>query len=155
MKLQNAENYSGKFVVRVPKLVHKQLVEAASRHGVSLNAYINAALSKTLGEESPAAGAAPLADLASLRVHEGSAAYRTAARQGLIDSLADLSLQDLIEVRQFIEFLYFKQLPGGVENAGEQVGWSADFFTSIIGGWQGEPVVRERPWDYEIRQELE
>jgi len=38
------EAYSGKFVVRVPKSLHRQLVEQAEAEGVSLNQYINVAL---------------------------------------------------------------------------------------------------------------
>jgi antitoxin HicB len=43
------EEYSGKFVVRVPKSLHRQLVEEAERQGVSLNAYVNVALAKSVG----------------------------------------------------------------------------------------------------------
>jgi len=46
------EDYSGKFVVRVPKSLHRELVDNAERDGVSLNAYINMALSKSVGSES-------------------------------------------------------------------------------------------------------
>lgn len=46
------EDYSGKFVVRVPKSLHRQLVEAADAEEVSLNQYINVALSQTVGTES-------------------------------------------------------------------------------------------------------
>ncbi len=38
------EDYSGKFVVRVPKSLHRKLVEEAEREGVSLNQYINVTL---------------------------------------------------------------------------------------------------------------
>jgi len=38
------EEYSGKFVVRVPKSLHRNLVEEAEREGVSLNQYINVSL---------------------------------------------------------------------------------------------------------------
>src|SRR5262249_6079587 len=34
------EQYSGKFVVRVPRSLHRQLAEAAAREGVSLNQYV-------------------------------------------------------------------------------------------------------------------
>jgi antitoxin HicB len=43
-------DFSGKFVVRVPKSLHKDLAEAAERDGVSLNAYVNTALAKVVGE---------------------------------------------------------------------------------------------------------
>ena len=41
---QATEAYSGRFVVRVPRTLHQQLVEAADQEGVSLNQYINVAL---------------------------------------------------------------------------------------------------------------
>ncbi len=43
------EDYSGKFVVRVPRSLHRDLVETAGREGVSLNQYINVALARALG----------------------------------------------------------------------------------------------------------
>ncbi len=38
--------YSGKFSVRLPKFLHRDLVRVAKREGVSLNQYINVALSR-------------------------------------------------------------------------------------------------------------
>ncbi len=35
----NAENYSGRFVVRIPKSLHRSLAAAAHNEGVSLNQY--------------------------------------------------------------------------------------------------------------------
>ncbi|RJP49506.1 MAG: hypothetical protein C4557_11190 [Anaerolineaceae bacterium] len=32
--------------------------------------------------------------------------------------------------------------------------WTPDFFTEVIGGWQGEPLVREPQGQYETRDEL-
>ena len=32
--------------------------------------------------------------------------------------------------------------------------WPPDFFTKVIGGWQGEPLVRESQGEYETRNEL-
>ena len=43
------EDYSGKFVVRVPRSLHRQLAEAAEREGVSLNQFINVALASAVG----------------------------------------------------------------------------------------------------------
>ena len=43
------EEYSGKFIVRVPKSLHRELVEAADRDEVSLNAFVNIALGKAIG----------------------------------------------------------------------------------------------------------
>ncbi|NCT22398.1 hypothetical protein GW781_14750 [bacterium] len=33
-------------------------------------------------------------------------------------------------------------------------GWPPEFFSEIVGGWQGEPLVREPQGDYETRDEL-
>jgi antitoxin HicB len=41
---QTTETYSGRFVVRVPRTLHQQLVEAAEQEGVSLNQFINVTL---------------------------------------------------------------------------------------------------------------
>jgi antitoxin HicB len=43
------EDYSGKFVVRVPRSLHRQLAEVAEREGVSLNQFINVALGMAVG----------------------------------------------------------------------------------------------------------
>jgi len=43
-KPRATESYSGKFVVRVPRSLHRQLSEAAHEEGVSLNQFINVAL---------------------------------------------------------------------------------------------------------------
>lgn len=49
------EDYSGKFVVRVPRSLHRRLVETAGREGVSLNQYINVALAHATGRPVQAA----------------------------------------------------------------------------------------------------
>jgi len=49
------EEYSGKFVVRVPRSLHRELVQGADCEGVSLNQFINVALSKAVGQASQAA----------------------------------------------------------------------------------------------------
>jgi hypothetical protein len=43
------EDYSGRFVVRVPKSLHRDLTDAANAEGVSLNAYINTELARSVG----------------------------------------------------------------------------------------------------------
>ena len=48
---RSVEDYSGRFVIRIPKSLHKELVEMAEREGVSLNTYVNVALGKTVGQE--------------------------------------------------------------------------------------------------------
>ena len=49
-----AETYSGKFIVRVPRSLHRELVEAAERESVSLNMFVSTALGKAVGQASPA-----------------------------------------------------------------------------------------------------
>ncbi|MEZ4870260.1 MAG: toxin-antitoxin system HicB family antitoxin [Caldilineaceae bacterium] len=48
------EQYSGKFVVRVPRSLHKTLAQAADRDGVSLNTFVNVALAQAVGAASSA-----------------------------------------------------------------------------------------------------
>jgi len=43
------EDYSGKFVVRVPKSLHRDLAQEADRHGVSLNLFICTELARAVG----------------------------------------------------------------------------------------------------------
>jgi len=45
------EEYSGKFVIRVPRSLHRELVQVAEREGVSLNAFVSAALGRVVGAE--------------------------------------------------------------------------------------------------------
>lgn len=47
------EDYSGKFVVRVPKSLHRDLALAAEREGASLNQFINTALARAVGRAEP------------------------------------------------------------------------------------------------------
>jgi antitoxin HicB len=43
------EEFSGKFVVRVPKSLHRKLSDSAEQEGVSLNQFINTALAEAVG----------------------------------------------------------------------------------------------------------
>lgn len=45
---RQTETYSGKFVLRLPKSLHRQLVTQAEMEGVSLNQYINVILAKSV-----------------------------------------------------------------------------------------------------------
>ena len=54
------DDYSGKFVLRLPKSLHRDLVLAAEREGVSLNAYVNVALARAVSQSpQPQAGLEP------------------------------------------------------------------------------------------------
>ncbi len=43
------EDYSGKFVVRVPKSLHRDLAQEADRQGISLNQFIGTELARSVG----------------------------------------------------------------------------------------------------------
>jgi antitoxin HicB len=45
----DTEQFSGRFVVRLPKTIHRQAVRAAQRNGVSLNQFFVAAIARELG----------------------------------------------------------------------------------------------------------
>ncbi|MBN2389301.1 MAG: type II toxin-antitoxin system HicB family antitoxin [Anaerolineae bacterium] len=47
---RNLDEYSGKFVVRVPRSLHRELVERAEEEGTSLNQYINVLLAHAIGD---------------------------------------------------------------------------------------------------------
>ena len=50
------ETYSGKWVLRTPKSLHRGLAERARQEGVSLNALAVAMLAQGLGQRTPRAG---------------------------------------------------------------------------------------------------
>jgi len=50
--------YSGKFVVRIPRSLHRKLAEQADRDEVSLNAFITAALAEAVGYRAAISGGA-------------------------------------------------------------------------------------------------
>lgn len=45
----DVEDYSGRFLVRLPRSLHKRLVERSEKEGVSLNQYVSAALAFMVG----------------------------------------------------------------------------------------------------------
>jgi antitoxin HicB len=46
---RDLDSYSGKFIVRVPKSLHRQLAEQAQREDISLNQYVSTVLAKAVG----------------------------------------------------------------------------------------------------------
>ena len=48
---RNDRSYSGKFIVRIPKSLHRKLDLLAEREGVSLNQYLVSELSHVVGRE--------------------------------------------------------------------------------------------------------
>ena len=72
------EDYSGKFVVRVPRSLHRELVATADREGVSLNQYINVALAGAVGRRAAPTPLPPAAKRQPARVpalHESGGGY--------------------------------------------------------------------------------
>lgn len=43
------DSYSGKFLTRVPRSLHRELAQRADREGISLNQFVLSTLSKTIG----------------------------------------------------------------------------------------------------------
>lgn len=58
------EEYSGNFRLRLPKSLHRQLVQVADQQGVSLNAYCSAALAQAVGRKSSARKKESFTDMA-------------------------------------------------------------------------------------------
>lgn len=50
---RSLDKYSGKFVVRVPRSLHHDLVQRAEEEGTSLNQYINVLLAYAIGHRPP------------------------------------------------------------------------------------------------------
>ena len=50
---RSMDDYSGKFVVRVPHSLHRDIVRAAEREGVSLNQFAVVALARAVGSAAP------------------------------------------------------------------------------------------------------
>lgn len=55
--LSTTTRFSGKFVVRVPTILHRELANFAARENVSLNSFVVSALSRAIGEVRSARGA--------------------------------------------------------------------------------------------------
>ena len=80
------DEFSGKFVVRVPKSLHRNLVEAAAREQVSLNQFIATELARAVGRPPVYVAAEKVAQPASQRrptpaiqaLHEEAAHYHAA-----------------------------------------------------------------------------
>jgi antitoxin HicB len=81
------EDYSGKFVVRVPRSLHRELVEEAAQQGTSLNQYINVALARFVGRLVPTS---PAADEGSEWPGLKAAARRVLVAAGLDEETGEL-----------------------------------------------------------------
>jgi antitoxin HicB len=70
------EDYSGKFVVRLPRSLHRQLAEAAEREGVSLNQFVNVALARAVEQMIPSVVYPITGGNSQLAVKEKKTKYR-------------------------------------------------------------------------------
>jgi antitoxin HicB len=99
---QADEEYSGRFMVRVPRSLHRQLVQTADRQGVSLNAYCIAVLAQASGQPAEGKQAFPgLAD-AMVRFLKGAGADFK-EDQSLEEKLANWMNSELGEIKAMVE----------------------------------------------------
>lgn len=79
------DDYSGKFIVRVPRSLHRELAEGAEREGVSQNAFLNVVLTRGLLQRSPETVTAAEPRPAPAPAWEGlsGAAWAAMSRAGL------------------------------------------------------------------------
>lgn len=74
------EDYSGKFVVRLPRSLHRQLVETAEREGVSLNQFVNVALARAIEQVNPGISYPAVEQSSQFAVKEKKAKYRASGK---------------------------------------------------------------------------
>jgi antitoxin HicB len=75
------EDYSGKFVVRLPRSLHRQLAETAEQEGVSLNQLVNVALARAV-EQANSSLVYPIVEPSSqAAVKERKAKYRSGGKK--------------------------------------------------------------------------
>jgi antitoxin HicB len=87
------EGYSGKFVVRLPRSLHRELVQAAEREGVSLNSFVNASLGRAVGQP-------PTRKPEKTSVGDARPAWprlSEAARKAMLDAGCDVEAQEINE----------------------------------------------------------
>ena len=75
------EDYSGKFVVRLPRSLHRQLAQTAEREGVSLNQFINVALARAVEQVNPGIAYRMVERSSELAVKEKRPKYRAGVKK--------------------------------------------------------------------------
>jgi antitoxin HicB len=75
------EDYSGKFVVRLPRSLHRQLAETAEREGVSLNQFVNVALARAVEQVNPSLAFPIVEPSLQVAVKEKKAKYRVGRKK--------------------------------------------------------------------------
>jgi antitoxin HicB len=75
------EDYSGKFVVRLPRSLHRQLAETAEREGVSLNQLVNVALARAVERVNPSLAYPVVEQSSQFAVKEKKSKYRVGGKK--------------------------------------------------------------------------
>ena len=71
------------------------------------------------------------------------------------DSILQVSLPPEIKNTDLEVTLVFQPISSEEKEARtSSKGWQKGFFEEVIGGWEGEELVREKQQDYEEREEL-
>jgi|GEM_PF-410941 len=74
------ENYSGKFLVRMPKTLHRRLVETADNEAVSLNQYVTTQLAQSVGAAKAVTASTPVVSSIDAPVFDWERLRATAVR---------------------------------------------------------------------------
>jgi len=120
------DDYSGKFVVRVPRSLHRDLIETAEREGVSLNQYICMTLARSVGRP-VAAGHAEAEEagwpgLKSAVKQALTAAGMTPEAQALDERLfTNWADQILVQVDSGLQGRYFGEVLGYLNSLGHSL----------------------------------
>jgi len=81
---RGVDDYSGRFMVRVPRLLHRSLAELAEREAISLNLLVNVALADFIGQERPGKAGESLRDRAVVRSgFAGAAAWSMTPKEAI------------------------------------------------------------------------
>ncbi len=73
-------------------------------------------------------------------------------QQELINQISKTPDSLLQEVLDFVMFVNHKYSQRQLK---KMKGWQPGFFEEVIGGWEGEKLVRDTQPDYEVREELQ
>jgi antitoxin HicB len=108
------DDYSGKFVVRLPRSLHRDLVQEAVEEGVSLNQYISVALARSVGRPvaaAPSASEEPCWSMLKDGVRRALLAAGLAEEAGELDEqlFADHANRLLEQVEAAINGGYFRE----------------------------------------------
>jgi len=80
-----SDDYSGRFVVRLPKFLHRELTQSAQKNGVSLNQYVCALLAMNFQSDRLAATLTGVQkEIQSLNQHIGALKYQVIRKQRTI-----------------------------------------------------------------------